>query len=1079
MKLSTRMALAMMVLVVLTALAVGLLTYRNIRAVALPRAAERVEVHVRVLAGALAAGMRGAREDITGFQSDAAIAGIVRSRLAGGVDLQDGTTEAVWQQRIANRFAAELAAKAAYDQFRIIDAEGAEIVRVDRSGPNGAIRIIPDDELQQKSDRLYFRAALATPVDQVSVSPVELNQEHGAIQVPYVPVLRVAVRLDGPDQKPFGIIIINVDMRPIFRELAASPQPGSTIYVVDDRGNYLVHPDPAQEFAADLGKPRRWQNDFPELAASFDNGEAKTSHITDSRGQRTLAALQSVILAGGPRVAVLESTPEAVVMAPIAAVAKSTLLVGLVSVLCAGALAFLLARSLTRPLVQMTQAVEAFPHNSAAMPGATGEIGVLAAAFTRMMAEVEDKTASLEKEIAEHRRTEAELERHADRERLFGAAVQSSNDAITTLTLDNIVTGWNPAAVRLFGWSSKEVFGRSIDLIVPSDRRGEVRGIFEKIRRGESVINYETVRLNKDGRGIQVSLTVSPIKLASGSVIGACTIVRDITESIKAKELIEQEIAERRRLAEILDNTINSMADSVLVGDRNCNIVLCNLSAQRLMNVAAGMSPEQWTYRQETFAADGVTPMPLEQRPLMRAVRGEAFENYELVVRYPHARKPITFVATGGPIRRGSQHSAGGVVVYHDVTEAREIERQLRQSQKMEAVGQLTGGVAHDFNNILTVITGTIEILEEGVADRPDLAPIAKMIDEAAERGAELTRNLLAFSRRQPLQPRKTNVNELVVETARLLRPTLGGNIEIESMLDDDASPALIDPSQLTTSLLNLALNARDAMPNGGKLTFETADVVLDENYADMNAGVRPGPYVMIAVSDNGSGIPAAIIDKVFEPFFTTKTMGKGTGLGLSMVYGFVKQSEGHINIYSEEGQGTTIKIYLPRATAQARQAADTMRTEPVYGGHETVLIVEDDALVRGYVMTQVKSLGYRTLFATNAAEALVLIDGDTPIDLLFTDIVMPGGMNGRQLADEARRRRPRLKVLFTSGYTENAIVHHGRLDPGVLLLAKPYRKQQLAQMIRSALRADANTDASTDASTATCADAASKQETV
>jgi PAS domain S-box-containing protein len=1079
MKLSTRMALAMMVLVVLTALAVGLLTYRNIRAVALPRAAERVEVYVRVLAGALAAGVRGAREDITGFQKAAAIAGIVRTRLAGGADPQDGTTEAVWRQRIANRFAAELAAKATYDQFRIIDAEGAEIVRVDRSGPNGAIRIIPDDELQQKSDRPYFRTALATPVDQVFVSPVELNQEHGAIQVPYVPVLLVAVRLDGPDQKPFGIVVINVDMRPIFRELAASPQPGSTIYVVDDRGNYLVHPDPAQEFTADLGKPRRWQNDFPELTASFDKGEAKTSHITDSRGQQTLAALQSVILAGGPRVAVLESTPEAVVMAPIAAVAKSTLLVGLVSVLCAGALAFLLARSLTRPLVQMTRAVEAFPHNSAAMPGATGEIGVLGAAFTRMMAEVKDKTASLEKEVAEHRRTEAELERHADRERLFGAAVQSSNDAITTLTLDNIVTGWNPAAVRLFGWSSEEVFGRSIDLIVPSDRRGEVRGIFEKIRHGESVINYETVRLNKDGRDIQVSLTVSPIKLASGSVIGACTIVRDITESIKAKELIEQEIAERRRLAEILDNTINSMADSVLVGDRNGNIVLCNLSAQRLMHVATGMSPEQWTYRQEIFVADGVTPMPLEERPLMRAVRGEAFENYEIVVRYPHARKPITFVATGGPIRGGSQHSAGGVVVYHDVTEVRETERQLRQSQKMEAVGQLTGGVVHDFNNILTVITGTIEILEEGVAGRPDLAPIAKMIDEAAERGAELTRNLLAFSRRQPLQPRKTNVNELVVETARLLRPTLGGNIEIESMLDDDASPALIDPSQLTTSLLNLALNARDAMPNGGKLTFETADVVLDENYAAMNAEVRPGPYVMIAVSDNGLGIPAAIIDKVFEPFFTTKTMGKGTGLGLSMVYGFVKQSEGHIKIYSEEGQGTTIKIYLPRATAQAQQATDTVRAEPVYGGHETVLIVEDDALVRGYVMTQVKSLGYRTLSATNAAEALVLIDGDTPIDLLFTDIVMPGGMNGRQLADEARRRRPRLKVLFTSGYTENAIVHHGRLDPGVLLLAKPYRKLQLAQMIRSALRADANTEANTDASTAARADAASKQETV
>jgi CheY-like chemotaxis protein len=292
------------------------------------------------------------------------------------------------------------------------------------------------------------------------------------------------------------------------------------------------------------------------------------------------------------------------------------------------------------------------------------------------------------------------------------------------------------------------------------------------------------------------------------------------------------------------------------------------------------------------------------------------------------------------------------------------------------------------------------------------------------------------------------------VETARLLRPTLGENIEIEAMLDDNASLALIDPSQLTTSLLNLAINARDAMPNGGKLTFETSDVVLDDSYTAMNPDTRPGPYVMIAVSDNGSGIAGAIIDKVFEPFFTTKAPGKGSGLGLSMVYGFVKQSEGHIKIYSEESYGTTIKIYLPRATDQAEPSALTAPAVLIDGGYETILIVEDDALVRTYVTAQVKSLGYRTFSATNGAEALALIDGDAPVDLLFTDVVMPGGMNGRQLADEARKRRPELKVLFTSGYTENAIVHHGRLDPGVLLLAKPYRKPQLAEMIRVALDA-------------------------
>ena len=377
-------------------------------------------------------------------------------------------------------------------------------------------------------------------------------------------------------------------------------------------------------------------------------------------------------------------------------------------------------------------------------------------------------------------------------------------------------------------------------------------------------------------------------------------------------------------------------------------------------------------------------------------------------------------------------------------------EAQVRQAQKMEAIGQLTGGVAHDFNNILTVITGTIEILGDAVKDRPPLAHITDMIGAAAARGADLTRHLLAFARRQPLQPHNIDINVLVVDAARLLRPTLGEQIEIESMLAHDSATALIDPSQLSTAILNLALNARDAMPNGGKLTLETKNVVLDEDYASMNPEVFAGNYVMVAVSDSGEGIPTSLLDKVFEPFFTTKDVGKGAGLGLSMVYGFVKQSNGHIKIYSEPGHGTTVKLYLPQATG----GAEAVPAEPgaVERGDESILIVEDDALVREYVVTQISRLGYATLAASKAAEALAIIDGPERIDLLFTDVIMPGGMNGRQLAIEARRLRPALKVLYTSGYTENAIVHHGRLDAGVLLLTKPYLSSDLARMIRAAL---------------------------
>jgi signal transduction histidine kinase/CheY-like chemotaxis protein len=427
-------------------------------------------------------------------------------------------------------------------------------------------------------------------------------------------------------------------------------------------------------------------------------------------------------------------------------------------------------------------------------------------------------------------------------------------------------------------------------------------------------------------------------------------------------------------------------------------------------------------------------------------------DGYELVYRRRDTGKSVHVIGSAHPIRNAEGVLSGAVVVYRDVTTSKENERQLRQSQKLDAIGQLTGGIAHDFNNMLTVITGTAEILVDNLADRPDLLQIAKLIDEAAGRGAELTKHLLAFARRQPLQPRNVDVNTLVLDTARLLRPTLGEHIEIESMLGNDTEPAHVDPSQLSTALLNLAVNARDAMPGGGKLTLETSNVVLDEVYEQNNPGAQPGPYVMIAVSDTGTGIAASVRDKVFEPFFTTKEVGKGTGLGLSMVYGFVKQSNGHIKIYSEEGYGTTIKLYLPRADAQAEMLPVA---EPIEGGTETILVVEDDAMVRNFVVTQLRSLGYRTYTAASGAAALTEVDSGASFDLLFTDVIMPGGMNGRQLADAVLQRRPGIKVLYTSGYTENAIVHHGRLDAGVFLLPKPYRKSELAYMVRAALISD------------------------
>jgi PAS domain S-box-containing protein len=395
------------------------------------------------------------------------------------------------------------------------------------------------------------------------------------------------------------------------------------------------------------------------------------------------------------------------------------------------------------------------------------------------------------------------------------------------------------------------------------------------------------------------------------------------------------------------------------------------------------------------------------------------------------------------------------ISIHTDVTARLEAEDKLRQTMKMDALGKLTGGVAHDFNNILTVITGTIEILASAVADRPQLAAIAKMIGEAAGRGSEITRRLLAFARKQPLQPQETDINALVMDAVSLLQPSLGPQTEIEVALEPDTWPALVDPSQLVTALVNLSVNARDAMPSGGKLTFETGNVVLDESCAGDSTDLCPGAYVMIAVSDSGTGIPEEIRDKIFEPFFTTKDERKGTGLGLSMVYGFVKQSGGYLKINSKEGRGTSVRIYLPRAGQHAVSFESVIVDSPADASGEVILVVEDDTMVRDYVTAQLKSLGYQTIATENAAEALSLVQRGLTFDLLFTDIVMPGSMDGSELARVVRRLKPSVKVLFTSGYTDKAIVREGGLEPGVLLLQKPYRRGELARMIRAALRID------------------------
>jgi PAS domain S-box-containing protein len=387
-----------------------------------------------------------------------------------------------------------------------------------------------------------------------------------------------------------------------------------------------------------------------------------------------------------------------------------------------------------------------------------------------------------------------------------------------------------------------------------------------------------------------------------------------------------------------------------------------------------------------------------------------------------------------------------------DITDRKSLEEQLRQAQKMEAVGQLTGGIAHDFNNLLTVIMGNAESLSESLGDNPRLKHLAELMAMAAQRGADLTRSLLAFARKQTLAPRVTDVNALVSRMEDLLRRTLGEQIEVVLVRGEGLWNAAVDPAQLDSAILNLAVNARDAMPNGGKLTIETANVELDDAYASQNIGAVAGPHVMIAVSDSGAGMTPEVLTRAFDPFFTTKETGKGTGLGLSMVYGYVKQSGGHVKIYSEIGHGTTVRLYLPKSVGPVEPGVAPEEAAGARGGGETILLVEDDDSVRANAKTQLESLGYRVLAAGDGPEALEILREGRPVDLLFTDVVLRGGMNGPQLAEAARRLRPALKVLYTSGYAEGALgsarQHGRRID----LLSKPYRRHDLAVKLRRVL---------------------------
>ncbi|MDF2094356.1 hybrid sensor histidine kinase/response regulator [Aquibaculum arenosum] len=636
---------------------------------------------------------------------------------------------------------------------------------------------------------------------------------------------------------------------------------------------------------------------------------------------------------------------------------------------------------------------------------------------------------------------------HTERLRLLEAAVSRANDILLITAADPLdqpqgprIVYVNDAFERITGYSREEAVGQTPRMLQgPRTQRDALDRIRQAVGTAEPV-RVELLNYTKGGEEIWLECDIIPLFDDTGTLTHFVAVERDITQRKEAEAALRLSEERFQLVARATNDVIWDWKPETneLWWNDNLRSFGCDPDA-------APPDTESWRERLH----------PEDRERVLTSIYGVINSDqpyWKEEYRFRKWDEAYATVIDRGFVMRDAQGRAIRVVgSMADVTAQRDVEHKLRQSQKLEAIGQLTGGVAHDFNNLLTVILGNGELLAEALDADPELQRLASMVAKAAQRGADLTNHLLAFARQQALEPRAVDVNDLISRLEELLRRSLKEDIDILIHLDAALWQAEVDPGQLEVALLNLALNSRDAMPDGGRLTIETRNVELDADYCREEQGLTPGNYVLLAVSDNGFGMTADACTQVFEPFFTTKEPGKGSGLGLSMVYGFVRQSGGHARIYSEVGVGTTIKLYLPRADREALPQIEP-RPEALQEGDAHILVVEDDTLVREHLSRQLQSLGYRVTSAPNGETALALLRETDSFDLLLTDVIMPGGMNGRQLAAAALELYPQLPVLFTSGYTENAIVHGGRLDPGIHLLQKPYRRQELARKVHEVL---------------------------
>ncbi len=989
MTLSVRITLAMVAVVILTGLTAAGLSYRGLEQRLVREGLAFLQEEARRIARDIEAGTElGAAE--LGVLAEAAVI----------QDLRDNPDEG-YRRVLAGQFlSAELRAKPGFARLRLVSpATGREIIAVERDA-RGVIQTMRDRDLDEGEQAALLgvaatrgRLALATVAPAAAAAGIARG--------------RLTLLATGGGNAQDGIVIADLDLGTMLAGRAADP----AVSVVSMRGE-LLHP------LALVAAPD-W--DVARVVTALRGADRVAFTVRVASGVREAVGVATASIAGGYRIAVVTTRPVASFLADANSMLRSTLLAAAIAAVVAVGLSILLARSIIEPLSRMTAAVAPGADRRAInLPiEAPGEVGVLARAFQLSL----------------------------DQERLFSAVAENVGEAIMTVNDRSEIETANSAATQMYGYGDGELIGLPLNALsgeLPGRQPGDLiaaHALRPSPRPGEDGAQ-ETLGRRKDGSLFPLEMIVSHTVVNGRLFFIAAT--RDITQRKRAEA--ERQESERRF--------------ATMFQTSPALVTITNLDDGRVYEVnkswLAAFGLERDAVVGHSIEELGIG-LNFDDRRQLRNALAMSGSVRDLEVRL-HLRdaKALVLLMSAEVVQIDGR--ARVITTSIDVTEYRKKEDQLRQAHRMDAVGQLAGGIAHDFNNLLTVILGTSESMRELLPARSQrLREMTDVVINAADRGADLTRRLLAFSRRQTLDPEVIDPSDAIRSSEIILRRTMGEDVAIRLSVSPTVSRVHVDRGQLESALLNLAVNARDAMPHGGTLTIEADDSMVDAANAAQCGGLKPGAYVRIAVSDTGTGMPPEVAARAFEPFFTTKGPGKGTGLGLSMVYGFVTQSGGTVRIFSEPGHGARVTMFLPMASP-ALAGGDTKPAEDsvsaaagqitASGLTARVLVVEDEPNVRDLVLMQLTALGYTANAVEDAASALAAIRL-AAYDVLLTDVILPGGMNGRELADVMAESHPELRVMFTSGYSQQAIEIQGMLMPGATLLHKPFRKVELGRKMR------------------------------